>query len=1697
MGKPKICIFFIISLSFFAIFSLNSFADERGTCTNPGAGTKICGENLVSRDNECCPNQQQNPSYYRSASNPTGPQNYNDCIANFFFKDTDASQVNDCKLGCCCTNLAKDVKIGAQCKGTGETFHLGDTDCSECTLPQCNDKIDNDNNQCKDLDDSGCSSPSDQTEAGGICLGRGQGCQSTSYTPRLSSLRAEPVKGERKIRLIWADECSQNAVSYEIRRCQGPNCQNFALIATSNTNSFTDSSNELLFDATYTYQIKSFYNLQTANPTATVLGQLGNFECWNMLDNSNFCIHAPYYPPYKDYLTANDNRFSQGNFESNVNSTFSARFNRAFSCSNNNVLQEQLQCSQNQVCVVTNNVPKCAEKSLCNYPDANPFGLYYQQTVCENNNYCFFDRSLTIANNCYQCSTAMSCYDYKSRGSCERDNCGASSCEWRPISDELGTGVCISTTKDNCKWCNKAGTDSVESSKAFSSVFEICTAEKAEKLSIEKSQCYFRDGSAKSCEDVTCLDYQASECGNSISHDEFNRIRNPSNDKCGIKTCQIFNSQCRKNADGNSEADCNNLLCEQDYYAPNTTIIPLIERGVYKNLAIQIFDKSGKNATATRRTSGDYKTYLCLEPCGQNGHPYEIFTNSYNLILTNSILFDGNNGSRVLTLNEGANTLRYYSQDPAKNIGQVKTVSVETHGNASGPAIFRINVTGAKKTDNKFYTNVLKPKITVEFFENASITHAAMKSQTGFITTPTYNAALSKKFEFVFSREFAEGAYVFELNAKNRNNIFMDKTELVEIILDNSTPVISITPAEGRVLNQSSVEIRIQSDKEISLEEVAITDRRNITNIVDIFRTDDNRIFTATAVLSDGNKEIMVKAGDYAGNGVIVRSKFIVNAKPLTITLLEPSFGISSNYTFDVVVATDNNALCKYSFNDDLQFGFMDAFDATNNATHKIKAFNKIPFGSKNEYPLNVKCNDTLYGLGSAVFKLRVDTEPPIIKEAFANPNPVVEIPMTTVLTINTDKPTICRYSLEKNKFDEMESNFPGFEEDSFRTVHKNNVTETSEGSFRYLAACQAQNKLVSGAKEIKFEVNTKLPLRITSHTPEYSNTPNIILAIETNKRSQCKFSAQDPKVEIGTIFGNPDYSHTRSLIANIGKNSYYVICKDQFSQKWSDVLKIDVTVDTTSPVMETVDDTSTLPNNPEFTYRTNQLRVKLLGRDNETRVFSYLYTLEEFGTLKSIFNWTASYIENDWFLVNDLNLSNGAKYFFRAKAKNIVGLLSDEKSSNGITIDVNLKPSNCSNRIKDQQETDIDCGGPCDQCSEGKICKENIDCKSEYCNARNVCAAPGCNDNAKNKDESDVDCGGSSCNKCIIGKACNVNRDCSSNYCGFGICKSAESCEDKKLSGTESDVDCGGACSNKCNEGQHCGNDNDCNQGSKCIESACKICEENDLNCNGVSDDRENDADGDGMPDDWEIQHGLDPNNPDDANIDSDNDGLTNKEEYTYRTNPNKTDTDDDSYSDKKEIDKDTDPLDPNSRPKSKLGFILLLVFLIILLIAGGYFAYTYYEKRGEREKIIPMPQKPIPSSSRPRIAREQLRQMQESLKKREEEKKEKREKLFEAFGGKKESQKTAPQAKKPETEKPKEADVFSELKTTTAKKPEAAEISRIQEQIRKLPSNEKEDVMEKLTGLAKKTRQGKIAKGDVFKELKMIIAASKKKKK
>ena len=58
-----------------------------------------------------------------------------------------------------------------------------------------------------------------------------------------------------------------------------------------------------------------------------------------------------------------------------------------------------------------------------------------------------------------------------------------------------------------------------------------------------------------------------------------------------------------------------------------------------------------------------------------------------------------------------------------------------------------------------------------------------------------------------------------------------------------------------------------------------------------------------------------------------------------------------------------------------------------------------------------------------------------------------------------------------------------------------------------------------------------------------------------------------------------------------------------------------------------------------------------------------------------------------------------------------------------------------------------------------------------------------------------------------------------------------------------------------------------------------------------------------DGIPDDWKIAHGLDPNDPAVAFEDPDQDGLTNLEEYQNGTDPHNPDTDGDGLSDGDEV--------------------------------------------------------------------------------------------------------------------------------------------------------------------------------------------------
>jgi predicted outer membrane repeat protein len=85
--------------------------------------------------------------------------------------------------------------------------------------------------------------------------------------------------------------------------------------------------------------------------------------------------------------------------------------------------------------------------------------------------------------------------------------------------------------------------------------------------------------------------------------------------------------------------------------------------------------------------------------------------------------------------------------------------------------------------------------------------------------------------------------------------------------------------------------------------------------------------------------------------------------------------------------------------------------------------------------------------------------------------------------------------------------------------------------------------------------------------------------------------------------------------------------------------------------------------------------------------------------------------------------------------------------------------------------------------------------------------------------------------------------------------------------------------------------------------------------------DDWYTDSDGDGLPDGWEDEHGLD-SSADDTGEDPDSDGLSNEEEYLAGTDPQDPDTDADGSSDSDELAAGTDPTDPSEyRPTADAG--------------------------------------------------------------------------------------------------------------------------------------------------------------------------------
>ena len=101
-----------------------------------------------------------------------------------------------------------------------------------------------------------------------------------------------------------------------------------------------------------------------------------------------------------------------------------------------------------------------------------------------------------------------------------------------------------------------------------------------------------------------------------------------------------------------------------------------------------------------------------------------------------------------------------------------------------------------------------------------------------------------------------------------------------------------------------------------------------------------------------------------------------------------------------------------------------------------------------------------------------------------------------------------------------------------------------------------------------------------------------------------------------------------------------------------------------------------------------------------------------------------------------------------------------------------------------------------------------------------------------------------------------------------------------------------------------------------------------------------ESDTDGDGMPNIWEREHGLDPFNRSDADEDPDKDGLSNIEEYKKGKDPQKPDADSDSNK----------GIFEKSSVFIILGIILFIIIVVIIVILFS----VIYRKRYMKQELL-----------------------------------------------------------------------------------------------------------------------------------------------
>jgi len=1006
------------------------------------------------------------------------------------------------------------------------------------------------------------------------------GCGVPGYSIPVTGVVVSPVKGDRKMRISFSLPCAADYVN--IYRCKGVSCSDFSSIDTFSGASYVDESG-LEFGVTYNYKISAHYTRGSDSDPAFGSGSLGDLECWNHVDDSEFCISQYSYDWFKNYLQSFGYKSSSASsflnsFVSSVSSSFGSRFNKAWSCNANNVLfqrQDAVSCPSNQVCVSGVSRARCVSPGSCEQGGA--FGLFSSESSCESEDYCFFDRSKTNVDYCFECSQRMSCYNYNSENACEKDTCGIGNCEWKDVFPLLGVGVCIDERFDNCPLCSQTPPTSIPNSVGFNKLYDSCSPAKADTLSTPTQECFFNKNvmSAAGCSEAVCDDFSKSQCGSpsgGIQLSADNSVLVSSSDSCGIGLCYYSDSEgrCFKDADANQVADCEDRVCEKDYFAPLTSVFVT---GSNDFLQFLVSDKISRAAAGTDVTDTDgYLTFACVGECADVSS--FILVNSSRLIINDLSLEEED---RVLfALANGSNTFKFFSVDPNRNVEQVRSITFSACSHCAGPKILNFYSSRANKIGDNYYTNAPRPIFRVRFSKPAVIVAARLSSGGGgFSFSAEPSSGFSRDYVLSPLVDLVDGVYSVSLNAQSEDNLFMNSPLEFNLTVDTVYPDVVLRPVNNSFFSSNSVNVSITVSEDVlinsSIDDIMFVNnyavKRSPSDLKDVLSSSDNRTFSGLAKsLSSGKKALHALVSDFAGNKVVADSFFYITTGAPDFRLQSPNFGITPVYSFDVVVESSGKAECRYLYDVSAspptsQFSYLSLFDDTGDTEHVLRNVN-IPEGDSSKHLLHVYCRGEGFSPIKKTFELMYDASVPNITSAFVYPSVISdfvspeELRFSASLKVQTSEPTFCKYGYEQD-YSLMTGLFPGFG-DSLVISHITNISVDEEGQHVLYIGCEDITGLKTSVISVNFTVDSLAPFSVESVTERYQNSTPLALRVETNKKAFCYFGESEN--DISECFGDCSFgtSHVVSVSKQeFGDYPFFIKCNNGAGGMITDTLEI------------------------------------------------------------------------------------------------------------------------------------------------------------------------------------------------------------------------------------------------------------------------------------------------------------------------------------------------------------------------------------------------------------------------------------------------------------------------------------------------------------------------------------------------------------